>query len=251
MYRYVLLEKCRITVQVGTYRYVLVQENVKKYVRVRTQLRTERYRAVQKGTGQYTKWYKAVQVKVQQGTRQYMAVHVSTRSAFAPGRGPGGRPILVRFSNRCIDCTNSGFSFKSLHAQTRLFIAWRPCPCQCYSPPPFATRGQLRRRRRLAMPRQAPRQPQPQPRVAASHPDPLPHRRPRPGAAGGTSTCGGEEAFEVTVLVAMNGVGRFLVPGVGTGDRVDDEAEDVKLHHTSCVSPFAHHNDNLNQQTFK
>ena len=94
MYRYVLLEKCRITVQVGTYRYVLVQENVKKYVRVRTQLRTERYRAVQKGTGQYTKWYKAVQVKVQQGTRQYMAVHVSTRSAFAPGRwrgaGPGG-----------------------------------------------------------------------------------------------------------------------------------------------------------------
>ena len=138
MYRYVLLEKCRITVQVGTYRYVPVQENVKKYVHVRTQLRTERYRAVQKGTGQYTKWYKAVQVKVQQGTRQYMAVHVSTRSAFAPGRGPGGRPILVRFSNRCIDCTNSGFSFKSLHAQTRLFIPWCPCPrlpCQCYGPP--------------------------------------------------------------------------------------------------------------------
>jgi hypothetical protein len=43
--------------------------------------------AVQKGTGQYTKWYKAVQVKVQQGTRQYMAVHVSALSAFAPGRG--------------------------------------------------------------------------------------------------------------------------------------------------------------------
>lgn len=55
----------------------------------------------------------------------------------------------------------------------------------------------------------------------------------------------------MTVLVVMNGVGRFLVPDVGTGDRVDDEAEDVKLHHTSCVSPFAHHNDNLNQQTFK
>lgn len=91
MYRYVLLEKCRKTVQVGTYRYVPVQENVKKYVRVRTQLRTERYRAVQGSTGQYTKWYKAVQVKVQQGTRQYMAVHVSTRSAFAPGRGRGGR----------------------------------------------------------------------------------------------------------------------------------------------------------------
>ena len=55
----------------------------------------------------------------------------------------------------------------------------------------------------------------------------------------------------VTVLVVMNGVGRFLVPDVGTGDRVDDEAEEVELHHTSCVSPFAHHNDNLNQQTFK
>ena len=36
MYRYVLLGKCRMTVQVGTYRYVLVQENVQKYVRVRT-----------------------------------------------------------------------------------------------------------------------------------------------------------------------------------------------------------------------
>ena len=97
MYRYVLLEKCRKTVQVGTYRYVPVQENVKKYVRVRTQLRTERYRAVQKGTGQYTKWYKAVQVKVQQGTRQYMAVHVSTRSAFAPGRGQGGGRFWCAF----------------------------------------------------------------------------------------------------------------------------------------------------------
>ena len=80
-----------MTVQVGTYRYVLVQKKIQKYVRIRTQLRTERYRAVQKGTGQYTKWYKAVQVKVQQGTRQYMTVHVSTRSAFAPGRGRGGR----------------------------------------------------------------------------------------------------------------------------------------------------------------
>ena len=103
------------------------------------------------------------------------------------------------------------------------------------------------------MPRQAPRQPRPQPRVAALHPDPRPHRRRRPagGTAGGTSTCGGEAAFEVTVLVVMNGVGRFLVPDVGTGDRVDDEAEDVELHHTSCVSPFAHSNNNLNQQTFK
>ncbi len=51
------------------------------------------------------------------------------------------------------------------------------------------------------------------------------------GVAGGTSTCGGEEVFEVTVLVVMNGVGWFLVLDVGTGDRVYDEAEDVELHH--------------------
>jgi hypothetical protein len=188
MYRYVLLEKCRKTVQVGTYRYVPVQENVKKYVRVRTQLRTERYRAVQKGTGQYTKWYKAVQVKVQQGTRQYMAVHVSTRSAFALGRGRGGRgggrfwcafeiaaltaPTVASASSHCMH----KLVYSSLGALARASPASATAP-------PFATRGQRRRRRRLAMPRQAPRQPQPQPRVAASHPDPLPHRRPRP--AGG------------------------------------------------------------------
>ena len=74
------------------------------------------------------------------------------------------------------------------------------------------------------------------------------------GAAGGTSTFGGKVAFkfELTVLVVMNGIGRFLGPDVGTGDRIDDEAEDVELHHTSCVSPsFAHRNDNSNQQTFK
>ena len=89
MYRYVLLEKCRITVQVGTYRYVLVQENVKKHVRVRTQLRTERYRAVQKGTGQYTKWYKAVQVKVQQGTRHGCTCQYTVCICAGPRAGPG------------------------------------------------------------------------------------------------------------------------------------------------------------------
>ncbi len=36
-------------------------------------------------------------------------------------------------------------------------------------------------------------------------------------AAGGTSTCGGEAAFEVTDLVVMNGVCRFLVTDFGTG----------------------------------
>jgi hypothetical protein len=63
-------------------------------------------------------------------------------------------------------------------------------------------------------------------------------------AAGGTSAGGGEAAFEATVLVVMNGVGRFLVPDVATGDRVDDdEAEDVELHDTSCVCQFANRND--------
>ena len=55
----------------------------------------------------------------------------------------------------------------------------------------------------------------------------------------------------MTVLVVMHWISWFLVPDVGTGDRVDDEAEDVELHHTSCVSPFAHRNNNLNQQTLK
>jgi len=192
MYRYVLLEKCRITVQVGTYRYVLVQENVKKYVRVRTQLRTERYRAVQKGTGQYTKWYKAVQVKVQQGTRQYMAVHVSTRSAFAPGRGRGGRgggrfwcafeiaaltaPTVASASSHCMH--------KLVYSCLGALARASPQAASATGSP-FATRGQRRRRWRLAMQRLAPRQPQSQPRVAASHPDPLPHRRPRASAWGG------------------------------------------------------------------
>ncbi len=97
MYRYVLLEKCRITVQVGTYRYVLVQENVKKYVRVRTQLRTERptvqgsterYRAVheimvQGSTGQSTTRYKAVHG----GTCQYTVCGIC---AGPRAGGPGG-----------------------------------------------------------------------------------------------------------------------------------------------------------------
>jgi hypothetical protein len=162
---------------------------------------------------------------------------------------------LVRFSNRCIDCTNSGFSFKSLHAQTRSFIPWRPCPrlpCQCYGPSlchPRAAAAAAAAGDAMAGA---------SPAAAAAAGGGVTSRSPAPpapsaggGAAGGTSTCGGEEASEVTVLVVMNGVGRFLVRDVGTGDRVDDEAEDVKLHHTSCVSPFAHHNDNLNQQTFK
>jgi hypothetical protein len=143
----------------GTYRYVLVvhwQENVKRNVRVRTQLRTERYRAVQKGTGQYTvlpctfqvfgemvhvtrqSRYRSKYNKVQGSTWRYMSVHGLHLRRAAGGGAGGGRPILVRFSNRCIDCTNSGFSFKSLHAQTRLFIPWGPCPrlpCQCYGPP--------------------------------------------------------------------------------------------------------------------
>ena len=187
-----------------------------------------------------------------------MAVHVSTRSAFAPGRGRGGRgggrfwcafeiaaltaPTVASASSHCMH----KLVYSSLGGLARASPASATAP-------PFATRGQRRRRRRLAMPKQTPRQPQPQPRVAASHPDPLPHRRPRPagGRREGHQHVAAKRPPPVTVLVVMNGVGRFLVPDVGTGDRVDDEAEDVELHHTSCVSPFAHHNDNLNQQTFK
>jgi hypothetical protein len=43
-------------------------------------------------------------------------------------------------------------------------------------------------------------------------------------AVRGTSAGGGEVAFEAIVLVVMNRVDRLLVPDVGTGDRVDDEA---------------------------
>ena len=144
--------------------------------------------AVQKGTGHYTKWYKAVQVKVQQGTRQYMAVHVSTRSAFAPGRGRGGRRggrFWCAFEIAAFKLTAPTVASASSNCMHKLVYS-SPGTLASASPataPPFATRGQRRPRRRLAMPRQAPRQPQPQPRVAASHPDPRPHRRPRP--AGG------------------------------------------------------------------
>ncbi len=94
MYRYILLGKCRMTVQVGT--YILVRTSTGKYPKVRMRMYLTAYKEVQGSTersGQYTKWYKAVQVKVQQGTRHYMVVHVSTRSAFqvAPGRWRGGR----------------------------------------------------------------------------------------------------------------------------------------------------------------
>ncbi len=132
----------------------------------------------------------AVQVKVQQGTslRQYMAVHVSTQSAFAPGRGRGGReggrfwcafqiaaltaPTVASASSNCMH----KLVYSSLGGLARASTA-------SATGPHFATRRQLRRRLRLAMPRQAPRQPQQQPRVVASHPDPLPHLRPLP--AGG------------------------------------------------------------------
>ena len=70
--------------------------------------------------------------------------------------------------------------------------------------------------------------------------------------AGGTSTCGGKAVFEVTDLVVMNRVCRFLVTDFRTGDRVDDEAEDVELHHTSYVSRFVIRNNKFrNLKTFK
>ncbi len=132
-----------------------------------------------------------------------MAVHVSTRSAFAPGRGRGGRGggrFWCSFEIAALTApTVASASSHCMHklVNSSLGALARASPASATAPP-FAPRasGQRRRRRRLAMPRQAPRQPQPQPRVAASHPDPLPHQRPQPagGVAGGTSTCGGEEA---------------------------------------------------------
>ena len=132
--------------QNGTGRYIPVRTSTRKCQKVRTRTYSTAYRAVQ-GTGS-TARYRAVHEMVQgstgQSTTRYKAVHDGTCQytvsicAGPRAGGPGGRPILVRFSNRCVDCTNSGFSFKSLHAQTRLFIPWGPCPrlpCQCYGPP--------------------------------------------------------------------------------------------------------------------
>ena len=192
---------------------------------------------------------------VQGSTWRYMSVHglpVHLRRA-AGGGGGGGDQFQCSFESAAL--TAPTVASASSHCMHKLVYS-SPGTLACASPataPSFATRGQRRPRRQLAMLLQAPCQPRQQPLVTASHPDPLPHRRRRPagGTAGGTSTCGGEAAFEVTVLVVMNWVGRFLVPDVGTGDRLDDEAEDVELHHTSCVSPFAHRNNNLNQQTLK
>ena len=179
--------------QNGTGRYIPVRTSTRKCQKVRTRTYSTAYRAVQGSTARYRAVHEMVQLEgsTDQSTTRYKAVHGGTCqytvcicAGQRAGR-PGGRSILVRFSNRCIDCTYSGFSFKSLHAQTRLFILGalaRASPASATGPP-FATRWQRRRRRWLAMPRQAPRQPQPQPRVAASHPDPWPHRRPRP--AGG------------------------------------------------------------------
>ena len=103
MYRYVLLEKCRITVQVGTYRYVPVQENVKKYVRVRTQLRTERYRAVQGSTLRAV--HEMVQGSTGQSTTRYKAVHGGTCQY----------TVCICAGPRAGGAADFGALFKSLH----------------------------------------------------------------------------------------------------------------------------------------
>jgi hypothetical protein len=113
-----------------------------------------------------------------------MAVHVSTRSAFAQGRGQGAgggsrfwcafeiaaltAPTVASASSHCMH--------KLVYSSLGTLASASPASATA---PPFGTRGQRRRRRRLAMPRQAPRQPQPQPRVAESHPYPRPHWRHR------------------------------------------------------------------------
>ena len=128
----------------GTGRYIPVRTSTRKCQNVGTRTYSTAYRAVQGSTERYRAVHEMVQGSTGQSTTRYKAVHGGTCQytvCICAGPRAGGRPILVRFSNRCIDCTNSGFSFKSLHAQTRLFIPWRPCPCQCYSPPPLPPAG--------------------------------------------------------------------------------------------------------------
>ena len=180
----------------GTGRYIPVRTSTRKCQKVRTRTYSTAYRAVQGSTARYRAVHKMVQGSTGQSTTRHKAVHggtcqytpTTTRSAFAPGRGRGGRgggrfwcafeiaaltaPTVASASSHCMH----KLVYSSLGALARASPA-------SATGSPFATRGQRRRRRRLAMLRLAPRQPQPQPRVAASHPDPLPHRRPRP--AGG------------------------------------------------------------------
>ena len=116
----------------------------------------------QYSTGQYTKWYKAVQVKVYHGTRQYMVVHVSTRSAsaFAPGRGRGGRGgdrFQCSFESAAL--TAPTVASASSHCMHKLVYS-SPGTLACASPataPSFATSWQRRPRRQLAMLRLASR----------------------------------------------------------------------------------------------
>ena len=172
----------------GTGRYILVRTSTEKCPKVRTRTYLTAYRAVQGSIERYRAVHEMVQDSTCQIPTRYKAVHGGTcqyticNCGGLRAGGQGGL-ILVRFRNRCIDCTNlnSGFCFKSLHAQTRLFIPWYSCQrLPCHRPPLCHPRPP---RWRLAMPLQAPRQPRPQLLVAASHPDPRPHRRPRP--AGG------------------------------------------------------------------
>jgi hypothetical protein len=169
--------------QNGTGRYIPVRTSTRKCQKVHTRTYSTAYRAVQGSTARYSLRvvHEMVQGSTGQSTTRYKAVHGGTCQctvficAGPRAGGPRGRPILVLFSNSCIDCTNSGFSFKSLHAQTRLFIPWGPCPrLPWHSLPLWHPRPP---RGRLAMPRQATGDRG----VAASSPYP----RPRPGRGRG------------------------------------------------------------------
>ena len=121
-----------------------------------------------------------------------MAVHVSTRSAFAPGRGRGGRRggrFWCAFEITAFKLTAPTVASASSNCMHKLVYS-SPGTLASASPaaaPPFATRGQRLRRRRLAMPRQAPHQPQPQPRVAGHwrRHIPIPGPTCAPGRRGG------------------------------------------------------------------
>jgi hypothetical protein len=125
--------------------------------------------------------YRAVHAMVQgstsQGPTRYKVVHGGTcqytvsRSAFAPGRGRGGRGggrFWCAFEIAAFKLTAPTVASASSNCMHKLVYS-SPGTLASASPaaaPPFATRGQRLRRLRLAMLRQAPRQPQPQPQVA-------------------------------------------------------------------------------------
>ncbi len=192
----------------GTGRYVPVRTGTSKCPKVRTrtyltaykavQGSTERYRAVQNGTGQYTKWYKAVHG----GTCQY-TVCICAGPRAGPGAwGAADFGALLKSLHslhqqwlqlQVIACTNS-------FIHPLVLLPAPPLPRALRLPPAAAAAGNAAAGAWPAAAAAA---------TGGVH-IPIPPAPPSAGggAAGGTSACGGEAVFEVTVLVVMNGIGR-------------------------------------------